>query len=95
VNLKGEAAKLLEPGAVPQPAPAAPATAAAPVAAAAGGDEWSEEQELALVKALKAVGKDVEDRWGQVAALVPGKGKAECFKKFKAMKEAHRSAKKG
>ena len=74
MNLKGEAAALLEPGA----AAAAPATgaAAAPAAAGAAGaatvvsaasGEWSEEQELALVKALKQVGKDVEDRWGQVS----------------------------
>ena len=45
-------------------------------------------------KALKAVSKDVEDRWGQVAALVPGKTKAQCFKRFKELKEAHKAGKK-
>ncbi|PRW60561.1 dnaJ-like protein subfamily C member 2-like [Chlorella sorokiniana] len=103
VNLKGEAAVLLEPGAAAAApaagaaAPAAPAAAgAAPatVVSAASG-EWSEEQELALVKALKQVGKDAEDRWGQVAALVPGKTKAQCFKRFKELKEAHKAKKSG
>ncbi len=76
VNLKGDAAVLLEPGlaaaaaapaggAAAAPAAAAAAPAPATVVSAASG-EWSEEQELALVKALKQVGKDAEDRWGQV-----------------------------
>lgn len=75
VNLKGEAAQLLEPGLAT--AAAAAGSAAAPAAAAAGtaapaavasaaSGGWTEEQELALVKALKTVGKDAEDRWGQV-----------------------------
>ena len=171
VNLKGEAAQLLEPG---MAAPAAAAGAGGPPAAGAGAapatvvsaasGEWSEEQELALVKALKQVGKDAEDRWGQVgaalvvvwvgdadvvvdpcvpapaaamapsvpnsgchshsrrrwlaaaaacrprlttprppagtawpqvAALVPGKTKAQCFKRFKELKEAHKAKKAG
>ena len=57
--------------------------------------EWSEEQELALVKALKVVSKAVEDRWGGVAELVPGKTKAQCFKRFKEMKDAHKAKKAG
>lgn len=161
VNLKGDAAQLLEPGAVPAAAaaapvpaaPAAPAAAAPAVVSAASGD-WSEVQELALVKALKQVGKDAEDRWGQVraglvwgvrlvqgtcaacvwwlvaalhllwqlaaallsrappgcghrapcppcpsnrqvSALVPGKTKAQCFKRFKELKDAHKAKKTG
>ncbi|KAI7843108.1 hypothetical protein COHA_003279 [Chlorella ohadii] len=105
VNLKGDAAVLLEPGlaaaaaapaggAAAAPAAAAAAPAPATVVSAASG-EWSEEQELALVKALKQVGKDAEDRWGQVAALVPGKTKAQCFKRFKELKEAHKAKKAG
>lgn len=62
MNLKGDAAQLLDPGLAPAGGDASPA-AAAPAAAA---EAWNEEQELALVKALKAVGKDVDDRWGQV-----------------------------
>ena len=41
------------------------------------------------------VGKDVEDRWGGVAELVPGKTKAQCFKRFKEMKDAHKAKKAG
>ena len=70
------------------------ADAAAAPAEAAGSGEWAEEVEVALVKALKRVGKEVADRWDQVAALVPGKTKAQCFRRFKEMKEAHK-AKKG
>lgn len=44
--------------AAPAPAPAAPAQ---------GGEEWSKAQELALIKALKAIGKDVPDRCGLTA----------------------------
>lgn len=72
VNLKGDAAQLLEPG-LATAAPAAGAAPAAPAAAAvtsASSGEWSEEQELALVKALKTVGKDAEDRWGQVRRVL-------------------------
>ena len=39
-------------------------------------------------------GKELPDRWEQVSALVPGKSKAQCFKRFKEMREAFR-AKKG
>lgn len=40
------------------------------------------------------VGKDVEgDRWEQIAALVPGKTKAQCFKHFKALRENFKSKK--
>ena len=32
-------------------------------------------------------------RWDRVAELVPGKSKAQCFKRFKEMRDAHRSRK--
>jgi DnaJ family protein C protein 2 len=106
VNLKGDAAQLLEPGAAkanghaaPAAPAAAPAGASSPQAAAspagAAGDSWDEEQELALIKALKVIGKDVEDRWRHVAELVPGKSKAECFRRFKALKDAHKAKRSG
>jgi DnaJ family protein C protein 2 len=52
---------------------------------------WSEEQELALVQALKRHGKELSDRWERVAAEVPGKGKSACFKRFKELREAFRA----
>lgn len=55
------------------------------------GTTWTPEAELALIKALKVVKKDAEDRWGAVADLVPGKTKAQCFLRFKEMKAAHKS----
>ena len=57
---------------------------------AADGSGWTQEQELALVKALKAIPKDQTDRWEAVAALVEGKSKAQCMKRFKEMKQSFR-----
>ena len=54
---------------------------------------WTKDQELALVKALKAIGKDVSDRWGQIAEHVPGKTKAECFRRFKELRQSFREQK--
>ncbi|GAB4822471.1 hypothetical protein N2152v2_009517 [Parachlorella kessleri] len=66
------------------------------VVASAASGEWTEQQELALVKAIKQVGKDVAgDRWEQIAALVPGKSKAQCFKRFKELKETFKAKKGG
>ncbi|RMZ54014.1 hypothetical protein APUTEX25_002591 [Auxenochlorella protothecoides] len=58
--------------------------AAAPV-------QWTEAQELALIKALKVVRKEVPDRWEVVSSLVPGRTKADCFTRFKQMKAAHKA----
>lgn len=83
------------PAAAASPPPAAPAAAAAPqktVASAASG-AWTEAQELALVKACKSVAKDAEDRWEAIAALVPGKTKAQCFRRFKELKESFKAKK--
>ena len=57
--------------------------------------EWSEEQELALVKALKVFGRDVEDRWDRISEAVPGKSKAQCFRRFKELRETFRAKKSG
>ena len=32
-------------------------------------------------------------RWDRVSALVPGKSKAQCFKRFKGLRDAHRARK--
>nr|QFS19080.1 DnaJ subfamily C member 2-like protein [Apopellia endiviifolia (species B)] len=54
---------------------------------------WSETQELALVKALKTFPKDTAQRWERIAAAVPVKSKAQCFKKFAELRENFRSKK--
>lgn len=67
-------------------APAAEGGAGADGAAAeapgAGGEDWTEEQEAALAKALKAHPKgnaaSEKERWVAVAALVPGKNAPQC-----------------
>jgi Myb-like DNA-binding domain len=56
--------------------------------------QWSEEQELALVRAMKQYGKEVEDRWEKISTVVPGKTKAQCFRRFKELRDTFRSAKK-
>ena len=61
--------------------------------AAAGEDEWSEGQEVALVKALKAFPKETPARWERIMQAVPGKTKAQCFKKFQTMRESFRAKK--
>ncbi|GIL94969.1 hypothetical protein Vretimale_1073 [Volvox reticuliferus] len=79
----------------------APATSDVAVAAkgskkavAADSGLWTEAQELALVAALKQCPKELgTERWDVVAALVPGKTKAQCFKRFKELREAFRSKK--
>ncbi len=53
--------------------------------------QWTEAQELALIKALKVVRKEVPDRWEVVSSLVPGRTKADCFTRFKQMKAAHKA----
>lgn len=92
----GEAAAAIAAAAKPKSAGSA---AAAPAPASSSAD-WTEAQELALVKALKAVPKDAPgvaegtvDRWEQVAALVPGKTKAQCMRRFKEIKGAFKASK--
>ncbi|KAJ7539774.1 hypothetical protein O6H91_11G108100 [Diphasiastrum complanatum] len=58
-------------------------------------DAWSETQELVLVKAIKAFPKDTAQRWERIAAAVPGKTKAQCFKKFAGLRESFRNKKGG
>lgn len=104
VNLRGQAAAAVTAPAAP-PAPAAAPAAAAPVAAApapavtsaaaAETAEWSQDDELALVKALKDIPKDASDRWDRVAAAVGTKSKVACARKFKEMKEKFKAKKTG
>eukprot|EP00271_Cylindrocystis_brebissonii_P005833 TRINITY_DN18166_c0_g1_i1.p1 TRINITY_DN18166_c0_g1~~TRINITY_DN18166_c0_g1_i1.p1 ORF type:complete len:818 (+),score=227.11 TRINITY_DN18166_c0_g1_i1:270-2723(+) len=63
---------------------------------AAGGEaqvSWSEAQELALVKALKAFPKETTNRWERISAAVPGKNKAQCQRKYLLFRDNLRSAK--
>lgn len=62
--------------------------------AATEGEGWSEGQEVALVKAIKAFPKDTANRWDRIATAVPGKSKAQCFKKFAELRDSFRSTKK-
>lgn len=56
-------------------------------------DVWSDVQEGALVKALKAFPKETPQRWDRIATAVPGKSKGQCFRKFAELKENFRSKK--
>ncbi|KAI5081324.1 hypothetical protein GOP47_0004507 [Adiantum capillus-veneris] len=58
-------------------------------------DVWSDVQEGALVKAMKAFPKDTPQRWDRIATAVPGKTKAQCFRKFAELRENFRSKKSG
>ncbi|KAG2484576.1 hypothetical protein HYH03_016619 [Edaphochlamys debaryana] len=91
----GKAAKAAASGAAAGEGAEAAAGAKGKKAAADTG-VWSEAQELALVAALKQCPKELgAERWDAVAALVPGKGKAACFKRFKELRDAFRSKKGG
>ena len=108
VRLVGEAARALAPSSSsggPASASAPPAKAAAesdapssPSASPAPADApaWTEEQELALVRALKTFGKELaaEERWAKVSAAVPGQSAAACLRRFKELKAAVKSTKK-
>eukprot|EP00850_Spirogloea_muscicola_P014195 SM000100S09422 [mRNA] locus=s100:220116:225364:- [translate_table: standard] len=56
-------------------------------------EAWSEGQEVALVKALKAFPKDTTARWERIAAAVPGKNKNQCYKRFVALRDSFRNKK--
>jgi DnaJ family protein C protein 2 len=69
-------------------------TSAAPaIAEPPKGDIWTQEEELALVKALKEIPKDLSDRWEMVAAAVVTKSKAACARRFKEMKDSYKAKK--
>lgn len=97
VNLRGQAVAVLgvEGAAVEGTSNGGGSTAATAPAAAKAAEEWSAEEEVKLVKALKEVPKDAADRWDQVAAAVGTKSKTECARKFKQMKDSYKAKKSG
>jgi DnaJ family protein C protein 2 len=48
-----------------------------------------------VLQALKQFGKELPDRWERIAGVVPGKGKAACFKRFKELRDVFRAKKDG
>lgn len=55
--------------------------------------DWSETEDKALVSALKTFPKDTLKRWDKVADAVPGRSKAQCFKRFSELRESFRNSK--
>lgn len=53
------------------------------VQAPAGSDNWTQPQHAAFEAALRKVPASQHDRWSAIAALVPGKDKQQCIKRFK------------
>jgi len=49
-------------------------------------DEWNADQQASLERALRTVPKTAEDRWEQIAKLVPGKSKKQVMQRFKLIK---------
>jgi hypothetical protein len=50
---------------------------------------------IGCLQALKQFGKELPDRWERIAGVVPGKGKAACFKRFKELRDVFRAKKDG
>lgn len=55
--------------------------------------EWSEDSDKALLTALKVFPKDSAMRWDKIAAAVPGKSKAQCFRRYADLRENFRGKK--
>ncbi|KAL3114253.1 hypothetical protein niasHT_014097 [Heterodera trifolii] len=71
----------------------ASATLTAP-SAASDDQEWSAEQQKQLERALKAtISVDAKDRWDQIAAMVDGKDKKECIRRYKMVAQMVKKAK--
>ena len=65
---------------------ASPSIATSTVSVSSTVDEWSNDSQSALERALAAVSRDAPDRWDLIAAAVPGKTKSDCIKRFKEIK---------
>ncbi|KAJ3692578.1 hypothetical protein LUZ60_011673 [Juncus effusus] len=56
-------------------------------------ESWSSSDDLALLNALKAFPKDVENRWDKIAEALPGKSKGGCVKRVGELKKGFRDKK--
>lgn len=54
--------------------------------------DWTEAEDKALVLALKTFPKDTPKRWDKVADAVPGRSKAQCFKRFSELRDSFRNS---
>ena len=59
----------------------------------ASNGSWTETEDKALVSALKTFSKDTPKRWDKVADAVPGRSKAQCFKRFTELRDSFRNSK--
>lgn len=53
---------------------------------------WTETEDRVLVSALKTFPKDTLKRWVKIADAVPGRSKAQCFKRFSELRDSFRSS---
>ncbi|KAK3275396.1 hypothetical protein CYMTET_16472, partial [Cymbomonas tetramitiformis] len=67
--------------------------AGAKAAESEASDEWTQGQEVALLKAMKEFPKDDAQRWGRIAEAVPGKGMNQCKKHYGSLLSAQREQK--
>jgi hypothetical protein len=72
---------------------AAAVAAAEEITKAVTRSDWTEGEDKALLSALKVFPKDSAMRWDKVAEAMPGRSKAQCFRRFSDLRETFRSAK--
>jgi hypothetical protein len=53
---------------------------------------WTEVEDKALLTALKTFPKDSPMRWDKVALALPGRSKAQCFRRFSDLRKSFRSS---
>jgi hypothetical protein len=58
-----------------------------------GEDEWNAEQQKQLEKALKETKATDTERWEKIAAMVEGKSKKQCIRRYKKLAEMVKQSK--
>lgn len=56
-----------------------------------GKGKWTDAEDKALLTALKTFPKDSPMRWDKVALALPGRSKAQCFRRFSELRKSFRS----